>query len=205
MQELARIAFVADPLAASRGRGARQLRHLRRPRGDAGRDRRARARPPPRGARGLDRLRAAARVRRGRRGLGAPVRGSRSPRTLSRPTRTWQRSERGWRRSPSTGPRAASRSVTPRSRTAESATFLRRLRLGLTTIALPPPRRTGSAAASRRPPPRNSIPVAAPISGVELNTCPRARSAVASAVARNAGSACVVAVFRWVSRGSAIA
>ena len=48
---------------------------------------------------------------------------------------------------------------------------------GLTTIALPPPRRTGSAAASRRSPPRNSIPVAAPISAIELNTCPRALAA----------------------------
>src|SRR5204862_5828603 len=39
---------------------------------------------------------------------------------------------------------------------------------GFSTIALPPPRRTGSAAARTRPPDRNSIPVAAPISGVEL-------------------------------------
>ena len=51
---------------------------------------------------------------------------------------------------------------------------------GLTTIALPAPRRTGSAAASRPPPPRNSIPVAAPISAIELKTCPRACSAAAS-------------------------
>ena len=72
--------------------------------------------------------------------------------------------------------------------------------LGLTTIALPPPRRIGSAAASKRSPPRNSIPVAAPISGFGLNTCPRALNAVASAVARKAGSACVVAADYFFGR-----
>jgi hypothetical protein len=47
--------------------------------------------------------------------------------------------------------------------------------LGFTTIALPPPRRTGSAAASSWSPGTNSIPVAAPISGVVLNSCPGER------------------------------
>jgi len=57
-------------------------------------------------------------------------------------------------------------------------------------MALPPPRRTGSAAASTSPPVRNSIPVAAPISGVELKASPRASSAVRSGVAKKVGSAC---------------
>ena len=78
--------------------------------------------------------------------------------------------------------------------------------LGLTTIALPPPRRTGSAAASTRPPPRNSIPVAAPISARRAeHVAARLQRGRRRASSRNAGSACVVAVLRWLSRGSAIA
>ncbi len=40
------------------------------------------------------------------------------------------------------------------------------------TSALPPPRRTGSAAACTVPPGRKAMPVAAPISGVEVKLCP---------------------------------
>src|SRR5262249_45154931 len=45
------------------------------------------------------------------------------------------------------------------------------------TPAEPPPRRTGSAAASSRPSVRNSMPVAAPISGVEAKRWPSVASA----------------------------
>ncbi len=49
------------------------------------------------------------------------------------------------------------------------------------------------------------MPVAAPISGVALNTWPIARSCAASGEARNAGSAWVAAVLRWLARGAAMA
>src|SRR5207248_4715405 len=76
-------------------------------------------------------------------------------------------------------------------------------REGVTTAAAPPPRRTGSAAASRRPSGRISIPVAAPISGVDVSVCPNGASAPPY-WAMKAGSACV-APLRCDARGAAIA
>jgi hypothetical protein len=67
----------------------------------------------------------------------------------------------------------------------------------------PPPRRTGSAACTV-PPGRKAMPVAAPISGVEVKLwpCSDSRSA-ASGVFRKAGSAEVAAILRCEALGAA--
>src|SRR4030095_2828179 len=71
---------------------------------------------------------------------------------------------------------------------------------GLTTAAEPPPRRTGSATATTCPSDRNSMPVAAPISGFWANIWPSLINSAASGDAKNAGSAWTAAVLRWLAR-----
>ena len=63
---------------------------------------------------------------------------------------------------------------------------------GQTTAAAPPPRRVGSAAACSWPFGRTSMPVAAPISGVEVKSCPNRVCRSFPYCEMNAGSATFV-------------
>lgn len=49
------------------------------------------------------------------------------------------------------------------------------------------------------------MPVAAPISGFALNTCPRASNSPRTGLSHSPGSISVVAELRWLARGAAIA
>ena len=104
----------ADP---EQGRRARELRHRDRPRGHAGRDRRARTPAAPGGRGRLDRLRGAARDRRQRRRPRSTRCGSRWTTPTCPPTRPATRSATAWSRSRASGPGCAPTTGTPSSQT----------------------------------------------------------------------------------------